>query len=504
MAKHVIGVDVGTNAVRAVEIVIGDRPRLHRFGQVALPLGAVHEGEVVDVVAVSDALKRLWREVGFGSKSVRVGLASPRVILRIVDIPMLNDAETRSALALQLDDYVPIRMEDTVFDFQPLPPSDDPGPDRRVLLAAAHQDAVRPLVEAVRSAGLRVAAVDVVPAALARSFHDPALEPDLVDVVVSVGGGTVVVVAARDGLPMFARTITNVSGRSITERIAAGLAVSDVDAERFKRGDHDGIAADTAAKVRAAAEPAIAELLDEVRDSLDFFSAQPGALPVRRVLLTGGGSLIEDLELELGERLGLAVELADPFGPDPLGRDPEVPIGFELTDLPFLAPYVATAIGIALAGGSRSKTLDLTPTTARERSTRRGPFLVGATASILLISTAGLYVQRRGIVVDEQARRESVTLEIAAAQAAATPVVAATGDPVEMAESVVRSVAGRDVDWLATTRQLAALSIGRRRRHHLGRGRNRATTPARFVGDRCGDARSHRSSGCRRRRQRIG
>lgn len=455
MAKRVIGVDVGTNAVRAVEIVTGDRPQLHRFGQVALPLGAVHEGEVVDVVAVSDALKRLWREVGFGSKSVRVGLASPRVILRIVDIPMLNDAETRSALALQLDDYVPIRREDTVFDFQPLPPSDEPGPDRRVLLAAAHQDAVRPLVEAVRSAGLRVAAVDVVPAALARSFHDPDLGPDLVDVVVSVGGGTVVVVAARDGVPMFARTITNVSGRSITERIAAGLGVSDVDAERFKRGDHDGIDADTAATVRAAGEPAISELLDEVRDSLEFFSAQPGALPVRRVLLTGGGSLIEDLELDLREHLGLPVQLADPFGPDPA-----VPIGFELRDLPFLAPYVATAMGIALAGGSRSKTLDLTPTTARERSTRRGPFLVGATASILLLSTGGLYVQRRGIVGDEQARRDSVALEIAAAQAAATPVVAATGDPVELAEAVVRSVAGRDVDWLATTRQLEALSSG--------------------------------------------
>ena len=117
-------------------------------------------------------------------------------------------------------------------------------------------------------------------------------------------------------------------------------------------------------------------------------------------------------------------------------------------------------MGIALAGGSRSKTLDLTPTTARERSTRRGPFLVGATASILLLSTGGLYVQRRGIVGDEQARRESVALDIAAAQAAATPVVAATGDPGEIAESVVRSVADRDVDWLATTRQLEALSSG--------------------------------------------
>ena len=298
------------------------------------------------------------------------------------------------------------------------------------------------------------------PAALARSFHDPDLGPDLVDVVVSIGGGTVVVVAARDGLPMFARTITNVSGRSITERIAAGLAVSDVDAERFKRGDLDGIDADAAGLSRAAAEPAIAELLDEVRDSLEFFSAQPGALPVRRILLTGGGSLIEDLELELSDRLGLPVQLADPFGPHPTGRDLGVPTGFELTDLPFLAPYVATAMGIALAGGSRSKTLDLTPTTARQRSTRRGPFLVGATASILLLSTAGLYVQRRGIVGDEQARRESIALDIAAAQATATPVVTATGDPGEMAASVVRSVAARDVDWLATTGQLEALSAG--------------------------------------------
>jgi hypothetical protein len=38
--------------------------------------------------------------------------------------------------------------------------------------------------------------------------------------------------------------------------------------------------------------------------------------------------------------------------------------------------------------------------------------------------------------------------------------VAAAGDPGEMAASVVRSVAGRDVDWLATTRQLEALSSG--------------------------------------------
>ncbi|MGD9701844.1 MAG: type IV pilus assembly protein PilM [Acidimicrobiia bacterium] len=452
MAKRVIGVDVGTNAVRAAEIAGGDRPYLHRFGQVALPVGAVHEGEVVDVGAVSEALKRLWREVGFGSRSVRVGLASARVIMRIVDVPTLSDAETRSALALQLDEYVPIRIEDTVFDFQPLPPSDDPGPDRQVLLAAAHQDAVRPLVEAVRGAGLRVAAVDVVPAALARAFHDPHLGPDLVDVVVSVGGGTVVVVAARDGLPMFARTITNVSGRSITERIAARLAVSELDAERFKRGDHMDVAGASAA--RSAAEPAIAELVEEVRDSLDFFGAQPGALPVRRVLLTGGGSLLEHFELDLSDRLGLPVSFADPFG-----LDPGVPLGFERTDLPFLAPYVPTALGIALAGGPRwSKTLDLTPASTRVRSGPRRPMVVGASASVILLVAGGLYAQRRSAISDELARADAVGAQVVAAQQAAVPAGVPTGDPAELVPSIMGSVAERDVDWLTVTQQLEALS----------------------------------------------
>ena len=120
MADKVIGVDVGTNAVRAAEVALGAHPRLLRFGQVALPLGAVVEGEVADQTAVADGLRRLWREAGFKSKSVRVGIASARVILRIVEVPELSEEDTRSALSLQLGDYVPMPPEFTVFGFQPV------------------------------------------------------------------------------------------------------------------------------------------------------------------------------------------------------------------------------------------------------------------------------------------------------------------------------------------------------------------------------------------------
>src|SRR5690349_17239148 len=141
MADNVIGLDVGTDAVRAVVLGGGDRPQLRQMGQANLPPGAVVEGEVVDPGAVAASLRSLWKDVGFKSRTVRVGIASPRVIVRVVDMPALSEGDTRAALRFELREYVPFPPEEAVFDFQPLHGSDD-DEARQLLLAAAPRDAV--------------------------------------------------------------------------------------------------------------------------------------------------------------------------------------------------------------------------------------------------------------------------------------------------------------------------------------------------------------------------
>ena len=98
MAQRVIGLDVGTNAVRAVEVELGDRPQVRRMGQVALASGAVIDGEVVDVAVVALALRRLWTEAGFTSRNARVGMSSPRVIVRTIEMPLMAHAELISTI----------------------------------------------------------------------------------------------------------------------------------------------------------------------------------------------------------------------------------------------------------------------------------------------------------------------------------------------------------------------------------------------------------------------
>lgn len=536
MVDKVIGVDIGTNAVRAAQVSLsGGSPRLLRFGQVALPPGAVREGEVADPALVAEALRRLWKEAGFSGRRCRVGMASARVIVRTVELPVLSDADTTSALGLQLPEFVPFAPESTVFDFQPLDTVEtDEGPRRRLLLAAAHQEAVGPLVEAIGKAGLKLAAVDVLPAALARALAPvrpagagpapsvaggptgqaadeladepfdaggggPAAGPEVVgadpgaapvDAIVSIGAGTTVVVIARGAVPLFSRTVTNVAGRQVTERIAASLSLSAEDAERHKRrvpepeadeavmagpggtpratvnggpaGPSAGGPAELAvlepspsdaAAVAVAVGAYASELVAEIADSLTYYGGQPGALTVGRVLLAGGGSLLEGLPELLHQRLGIEVVAGDPFDGVVVGD-----IGFAPEDLPFLAPYLSGALGVALGGGrARAKRIDLLPAQAGRALPLR-PLLAGGAVALLLVGTGALYLQRAGSISEERREMAAITATLAERRAA-QEAGGADGEartPASLREifSVART---RDVDWVAVTGRLDAI-----------------------------------------------
>ena len=104
MPKSIIGLDVGTNAVRVAVLDGGDRPRVRSFGQVALPPEAMREGEIADAHAVTTAIERLWKELGLKRGDVRVGVASPRVIVRPVELPAMDLRDLEGALRFQAPD----------------------------------------------------------------------------------------------------------------------------------------------------------------------------------------------------------------------------------------------------------------------------------------------------------------------------------------------------------------------------------------------------------------
>ena len=147
---QVVGLDIGTSAVRAAELEIGTgAPALIAFGQVGLPPGTIVDGEVQDVSAISDAIERLWQNGKFTSKSVVVGIAGLRAITRELDLPCVPDNEVDRAVRFQSEEVIPFPPDKTILSAQVLADNKtaDGSAARRVLVAAAHHELVDGVVQ---------------------------------------------------------------------------------------------------------------------------------------------------------------------------------------------------------------------------------------------------------------------------------------------------------------------------------------------------------------------
>ena len=171
-----VGLDIGTDFIRAAQIKpSGSGNSLSAYGLVAMPFGAVVEGEIVDPEAVSIAIKELWRRSGMRNKTVSIGVSNQKVVVRLIDLPYMERAELAGAIQYQAQDYIPIPVEDAILDFQIIGDYMTPADEHmmEVLLVAAQRDMIANAVAAVEGAGLKLAQIDVTSFAIVRALLGP-------------------------------------------------------------------------------------------------------------------------------------------------------------------------------------------------------------------------------------------------------------------------------------------------------------------------------------------
>ena len=378
MGEHIVGLDIGTSALRAVELIVddGSPPVLEAFGQVGLPPGTVVDGEIRDRAQVASAIRRLWRNGGFKTNRVRLGVAGLRAITREIELPPVPPDEVAAAVALQAEEILPFPLERTSIASAVISRTEDTEglPLIRVLVAAAHRDLIDGVVAAVEEAGLEPEAIDLDTAALSRAFTLPggADEPEA---VVSVGAGLTMVVVHHGDTLQFVRTI-DVGGDTVTRAIAAALDVPITDAETMKRalsspGPHDQAAVGAAANV-------VEQLAGEVRSSLRFFGSMPGRTAPVRVLLTGGGARTAGLLEHLQASMDVPVLEASPLSFVDVSR-----IDVSSDEAESINQTLAVPLGLALNGPSRTRFELIPPEVAAKRAARRR-------RRILALALAGL------------------------------------------------------------------------------------------------------------------
>ena len=316
MTKSVVGLDIGSESLRAVEIEGSrtGRATVVKFHETALPEGAVKSGQVVEVNTVAAALKQLWSAGGLKSKNVVLGMGNPKVLVRDLTVPKLSRREIRAALPFQVQDLLPVPVADALLDFYPVAESDgDTGPVVSGLLVAAVKEAVVGNVTAVQLAGLTPIEVDLIPFALNRVLVRGSNVGGIA-ALVDIGANTTNVVITRGGVPQFVRIIP-AGGFEVTKALAARLGITSAEAEVGKR--QLGLRPSTVAPEHLEAVEIIHELsndlLNSLRNTLSFYMNSRQAQHIDRVLLTGGGALMKNFGAALSELTRIPVLQEDAF-----------------------------------------------------------------------------------------------------------------------------------------------------------------------------------------------
>jgi type IV pilus assembly protein PilM len=324
--QSIVGLDIETGSIAATEVRANGNHEVRRTAIAPLEPGIVNEGEVQDAEGLSRTLKALFQDNKLG-KAVRLGIANQRVVVRTMQLPLIEDKdEIETAVRFRAQDQIPMPLEQAVLDHRVVSRGKDENGDRQmeVLAVAARRDMVVSLLGALRKAGLQPVGIDLSAFGMLRALDvQPVLPAEgeegqvQTTTLFSYLGDITNLAVARGGQCLFTR-VAPFGIENIAKRISEGEDLSTEDARdslldvglEESIDDFDGD--DSAQAVREALDDGASKLVDELRMSLDFYSAQNGASPIEHIVLCGPGSTIPGLPERIQVGLGLGVEVMTP------------------------------------------------------------------------------------------------------------------------------------------------------------------------------------------------
>jgi type IV pilus assembly protein PilM len=343
----VVGLDIGTTGIRAVELSRNRKTgeySIKRAAVVDLPRGAVHNGTIEDGRTVTKALRKLWRKGHFSTRKVVMGLADTGVLTRQMELPWMQPADFKAALRYQVADALPVDLETVELDYHLLGEgvTDDergqPTPVNRILIVAANREAVTTEANVLRKARLEPVSADSSAFALIRAVCGGRLPTtDETLAIADIGADQLTVIIHQAGQPRFIRTVGNLGGETAIMAVSERLNVDPERAEELIRvtglngpvpivapiaestvfGGLTETSGPSLDPVSAATvdvlRPWATTIVDEIRNSLDYFQASDPTAPIRSLAVTGRTPLLEGMIDRIATQVPLPVRMVEPL-----------------------------------------------------------------------------------------------------------------------------------------------------------------------------------------------
>jgi type IV pilus assembly protein PilM len=342
--KGLVGVDIGSSAVKAVELKVGgkggDEYQLVNIGLEPLPPEAIVDGAIMDSGAVIDAVQNLFQDNRIKTTDVATGVSGNAVIVKKISLPQMSEEELAESIHWEAEQYIPFDIQDVSLDYEVVE-GGAAGGNMDVLLVAVKKDKISEYTSAITQAGRNPTVVDVDVFALQNCYEANYVpDPGRVVALLNIGASIMNINVVKDGTSTFNRDIA-VGGNQYTDAIQKDLNLSFEQAEALKRGEQiEGASAESLTPILQAVSENIST---EIQRTFDFFRATSQEDRVDQIYLSGGTANVHGLRELLADRLDAPVELLNPFLNVRYNEK-----DFDPAFLDDIGPSAAIAVGLAV------------------------------------------------------------------------------------------------------------------------------------------------------------
>ena len=163
-ALPVFGLDISSSSVKMIEIVDAGKGayRVERYAIEPLPREAVVDGNINNLEAVAESVKRAHKRLATRTKHVAMAVPSGAVITKKIIVQAgLREDELEIQVETEANQYIPFALDEVNLDFQLIGPAPSNPEEEEVLIAATRKEKVEDRVAVAESAGLRALVMDV-------------------------------------------------------------------------------------------------------------------------------------------------------------------------------------------------------------------------------------------------------------------------------------------------------------------------------------------------------
>ncbi len=336
--------DIGTNAVRVVQLSPSgaDNWSLEHFGYASVEERVTASDSTEGFRKLGEVIMTAVGQSGIKDRDVVIGLPSSKTFTTVIDMPIMPEAELINTIKYQMDQYIPMPINDAKVDWALLGQSLHNATQQEVLLTSTAKNYAESRLEFIESLGFNVIAAEPDPIAMIRSL----LPSDVKDarMIIDVGELSTDLAITFDGNPRLVRTIP-VGLTSLIKAAVQNLNIQDDQARQFII--KFGLAPDRLeGQVYRAIESTLDNFASELVKSVKFFQSRYPETPVSGILLSGFSSVVPRFGEYITAKTNIKSDVSNPWQRVRVSQSDQ-------QQLSAIASEFATVIGLAQRRNNR-------------------------------------------------------------------------------------------------------------------------------------------------------